>query len=386
LNPKDLPRSPYGTIRRDVRILMDYRPALRQRTGAGEYVHRLAAALVPVLAAGDTLARFSSSWKDRLPPDVIPGAKPIDARIPVTLLNFAWHRLEWPPAEWFAGPVDIAQSMHPLLLPSRRAARFVTIHDLYFLDRPEHTASEIRRDYATLAARHATRADGVVVPSEYTRGQVQSRLGVERERLIVCSPGAPEWPRRDEPQHPGPILFVGTIDPRKNVIGLLRAYADLTAQHPDAPPLVMAGRVNEQFLTRLRATPDLRTVVDRAQWLGYVSDARRLELYRAASMLVLPSFDEGFGLPVLEAMTVGVPVVASNRGSLPEVTGDSGQLVDPDDHAGLAAAMARILEDPAERRRMSDGGVLRARAYSWDTAARRLCNAYLAASATGRRR
>ncbi|MEO8075947.1 MAG: glycosyltransferase family 1 protein [Acidobacteriota bacterium] len=368
-----------------MRILMDYRSALRQRTGVGEYVHRLAGALVPVLPAGDTLTLFSSSWKDRLPPGAVPGAKRIDARVPVTLLNLAWHRLEWPPAEWFAGPVDITQSMHPLLLPSRRAARFVMVHDLYFLDRPEHTSSEIRRDYAALAASHAGRADGVLVPSEYTKAQVHERLGVDRERLIVCSPGAPDWPRRDEPQHPGPILFVGTIEPRKNVTGLLRAYGELIARNPDAPPLVMAGRMVGQYLTDLRGTIGLQAVIDRAQWLGYVSDERRLELYRAASMLVIPSFNEGFGLPVLEAMTLGVPVVASNRGSLPEVVGDAGSLVDPDDHSGLAAAMNRVLEDPAERRRMADAGVLRARSYSWDLAARRLRDAYAAAAATGRR-
>ncbi|MEP6914926.1 MAG: glycosyltransferase family 1 protein, partial [Acidobacteriota bacterium] len=206
-----------------------------------------------------------------------------------------------------------------------------------------------------------------------------------RERLIVCSPGAPDWPRREAPQHPGPILFVGTIDPRKNVTGLLRAYAELIARNPGAPPLVMAGRLVGEFLTALRSTSGLRAVIDKAQWLGYVSDERRLELYRAASMLVIPSFDEGFGLPVLEAMTLGVPVIASNRGALPEVIGDAGRLVDPDDHSELAAAMNRVLDDPAERRRMADAGVLRARSYSWDMAARRLRDAYAAAAATGRR-
>jgi glycosyltransferase involved in cell wall biosynthesis len=362
-----------------VRILMDYRPALRQRTGAGEYVHRLARALVPVLSAGDTLTVFSSSWKDRLPPGAVEGARRIDARIPVTLLNLAWHRLEWPPAEWFAGAVDITQSMHPLLLPSRRGARFVTIHDLYFLDKPEHTSAEIRRDYPALAGDHARRADGVVVPSEYTRRRIQERLGVEADRLIVCSPGAPDWPRRDEPDAPGPILFVGTVDPRKNVAGLLRAYAELAEGEADVPPLIIAGRVADGARTELRGKAGLQSAVDRAQWLGYVSEERRLELYRSASMLVMPSFDEGFGLPVLEAMTVGVPVIVSNRGSLPEVAGDAGRLIDPDDHGGLTEAMRGLLLDGAERRRMADAGVRRARTYSWDTAARRLRDAYGAA-------
>ena len=102
------------------------------------------------------------------------------------------------------------------------------------------------------------------------------------------------------------------------------------------------------------------------EWLGYVSDERRLELYRAASMLVMPSFDEGFGLPALEAMTLGVPVVAADRGSLPEVLGGAGRLVDPDDHAGMAAAMRSVLTDAAERRRMSDAGGARPRVFVGD--------------------
>jgi glycosyltransferase involved in cell wall biosynthesis len=132
--------------------------------------------------------------------------------------------------------------------------------------------------------------------------------------------------------------------------------------------------------------PGLQPAIERAQWLGYVSDERRLELYRAASMLVLPSFDEGFGLPVLEAMTVGVPVIVANRGSLPEVAGTAGRLVDPDDTGALAAAMRDVLSDAAERRRMSDAGIVRARSYSWATSARRLRDAYLAASGPQSRR
>jgi hypothetical protein len=96
-----------------VRILIDYRPALRQRTGVGEYVHGLATALALQLPPEDSLTLFSSSWKDRLPKRVVPGTLQTDVRVPVRLLNFAWHRLEWPPVEWLAGPTDIVQSTHP---------------------------------------------------------------------------------------------------------------------------------------------------------------------------------------------------------------------------------------------------------------------------------
>jgi glycosyltransferase involved in cell wall biosynthesis len=365
-----------------VRILMDYRPALRQRTGAGEYVHRLAAALQARLAGSDSLTLFSSSWKDRLHADVVPGTAHVDARVPVSLLNLAWHRLEWPPVDWFSGRIDVAQSMHPLLLPSRSAAKFVTIHDLYFLERPEQTSAEIRRDYPALAADHARRADGVIVSSHYTKGLIERRFGVPPERVTVCSPGAPDWPARADPVSHGPILFVGTIEPRKNVGGLLRAYAALVRENAGVPGLVLAGR-NVSALA-VEATVDGVSLAGRVQALGYVDDERRLALYREASMLVMPSFDEGFGLPVLEAMTLGVPVIASNRGSLPEVLGGAGLLVEPDDHAGLASAMRIVLEDPAQRSRMTAAGLARARAYSWDSAARSLYEVYAAAVARRR--
>ena len=162
-----------------MRILLDYRPALRARTGVGEYAHQLATALARRLGSADSLVLFSSSWKDRLAAGVIPGTSVVDARVPVTFLNLAWHRLEWPTIETFASDVDVVHSMHPLLMPAQRAAQVVTVHDLYFLDAPENTRAEIRRDYPALAGSHARRADAVITVSESTAQQVRTRLGVD---------------------------------------------------------------------------------------------------------------------------------------------------------------------------------------------------------------
>ena len=293
-----------------LRILLDYRPALRARTGVGEYAHEL---------AGDTLTLFSSSWKDRLSPGTLPGARVIDRRVPVTVLNAAWHRAGWPPIEMLAGPQDIVHSLHPLLMPSRRARQVVTVHDLDFLDHPERTQAEIRRDYR--------------------------------------------------------ILFMGTLEPRKNVGVLLAAYAALIARKPDAPPLWLAGGATEAAAPWLReiAQPPL---AGRVEHLGYVATDRRYDLYARASMLVLPSHLEGFGLPVLEAMTAGVPVIVSNRGALPEVAGDAAQIVEADAAGGFAEAMRRYLEDPAFAAAAVARGLARARAYSWDASARTLLAAY----------
>lgn len=360
-----------------VRILIDYRPALRERTGVGQYVHELAAALQAQLPRADTLILFSSSWKDRQPADVIAGTVRADARIPVRALNLAWHRFEWPPVERLAGPVDVAHSLHPLLMPARRAAQVVTIHDLDFLDHPERARAEIRRDYPKLTARHARRADLVVANSDYTARSVVRRLGVDDGRLVVCSPGPPQgWVAREAPTGRGPVLFVGTIEPRKNLSVLFAAYERVLQTVPDAPPLLLAGKTVEQSEAIFEDLSSRRMLAGRVRHLGYVSDDERYALYREASMLVLPSLEEGFGLPALEAMHVGVPVVVSNRGALPEVVGDAGAVVDAANEEDLAAAIARMLQDPRQREWHAEAGRVQASRFTWSASAGRLLGAY----------
>lgn len=360
-------------------ILIDYRPALRQRTGVGEYVHGLASALATRLHPEDSLSLFSSSWKDRLPAAPIPRTTPVDARVPVRVLNFAWHRLEWPPVEWLAPAAHVVHSAHPLLIPSRGAARIVTIYDLHFLDRPEQTAAEIRRDYPALAAIHARQADGIVVISKHTQLEVSNRFGIPVERITICYPGRPDWPQRREPPARGPILFVGTTDPRKNLARLVEAYAELVQRTADVPDLVIAGTIrNPADVPPTAGSADDR-VRRRITFTGYVTDEERQRLYREASMLVLPSLTEGFGITALEAMTVGVPVVASNRGALPEVVGDAGVLVDPENVSDISNALEQVLSDSGMRRSMTERGLRQAQRFSWSESAERLYEAYRAA-------
>jgi glycosyltransferase involved in cell wall biosynthesis len=311
-----------------------------------------------------------------MPRDGVPPGTTVDLRIPVCVLKLAWHRLEWPPVEWLAGPADVAHSSHPLLMPARRAAQVVTVYDLDFLDHPERTRAEIRRDYPKLAALHARRADLVVVISEHTAAAVQSRLGVSRDRLVVCRPGAPAWRPRTAPPGAGPILFVGTVEPRKNLPTLFAAYERVVAGRPDAPPLLLAGGTVEQSAAILQRLAGRPLLDGRVRHLGYVTDEAREQLYRDASMLVLPSFEEGFGLTAVEAMQVGVPVVASTAGALPEVVGDAGTLVDPVDERALAQAIERLLGNPGRRQAHAEAGRQRARQFSWRASAAALLAAY----------
>jgi len=368
-----------------VRVLIDYRPALRERSGVGEQTHQLAQALLaayPPDAARDplSLTLFSSSWKDRLvPPVELAAATIVDRRVPVSVLNFAWHRLGWPPIETLAGqPYDVAHSPHPLLLPARSAAQVITIHDLDFLSHPERTRAEIRRDYPALARDHAHRADAILVPSGYTAGEVERRLGVPRERMTIFVPGAPDWTPRVAAPKDGYVLFFSTLEPRKNVGGLLDAWERIVshlAHGRPTPQLILAGRATDEaqpWLDRIARPPLAGSV----RHLGYVAASDRRALYEGARVLVQPSFDEGFGLPVLDAMTLGVPVVAANRGALPEVLGGAGLLVDPDAPDDIAAAIARVLSDDDVAAACAARGIARARAFRWADTAQRVYDTY----------
>lgn len=375
-----------------MRILIDYRPALRQRTGVGEYVHQLARALAGQRVdrsverrAGDRRAGsnadsvevFTSSWKDRPSPaavaDLGPAVRVIDRRIPVRLLNAGWQRAGWPPIEWLTGRAyDVVHSPTPMLIASRRAARLVTIHDLDFLLHPERTRAEMRHTYPAVVRRHAAMADGIIVGVQQVADQVIELLRVDPERVSVCPHGVPRWSGTG-PIAPGNprgeyILFLGTLEPRKNVDGLLAAYADLCTRRPDAPPLRLAGGSvpgAEEWRETIKRPP----LEGRVAYHGYVEDVDRQAIYAGARLLVLPSFNEGFGLPVAEAMSLGVPVVASNRGSLPEVSGGAAILVDPQDTGELSRAMERVLFDRDLARRMAEDGLRQAKLFTWPRAA-----------------
>lgn len=361
-----------------MRIVIDYRPALRARTGVGEHIHQVTSALART--GSDEITVFSSSWKDRLPAALaseLPQVRIVDRRVPVSALNLAWHRLGWPPIEAMGGgEYDIAHSPHPLLLPARSAAQVVTIHDLHFLSNPERTSAEIRRDYPALVGTHAQHADGIIVVSHFVAAEVQRRFQIPSERIAVCPNGAPEW--KEPPAAAGGngyLLFVGTVEPRKNVHGLLDGYARLLSRRPDAPRLVIAGRADSAG-EKLLAAATRAPLAGHVECRGYVPADGRETLYKGAQALILPSFDEGFGIPALEAMSAGVPVIVSNRGALPEVVGDAGLYVEPDDAESITSALSRLIGDSELRATCARRGLERARQFTWTRTAQGVRRAY----------
>jgi glycosyltransferase involved in cell wall biosynthesis len=351
------------------------------------YVHELIRAYTQ--RHRDEVIAFSSSWKDRVAAGTAEtlGARVIDRRVPVSALNYLWHRHEWPAVERLAAETDVVHSGHPLLMPSQHAAQVVTIHDLYFLSNPEQTHGEVRRDYPALVRSHARRADAVITSSRYAKGLVVGAFDVPEEKVHVVRPGPPAWTAQhvDRCGPGGHMLFLGTLDPRKNLDVVLDAYERLAEHGRVLPPLVVAGgpgQASARWLDRMTRGA-LRAAVT---YRGYVTDDERARLVRGARALLLPSWDEGFGLPALEAMACGVPVIASNRGALPEVVDAAGIILDAADVDGWTLAIARLADDDEGATALGAGGMARAHVFNWDMAADALRAAYLAAVETRRAR
>lgn len=269
----------------------------------------------------------------------------------------------------------------PDFIPPLRGARrhVITVHDLNFLHYPQFLTAESRRYYNGQIADAVRRADHILADSEATRADLVTMLSVPPEKVTVHLLGvdesfhplpptalAPVRQRLDLP--PTYILFVGTFEPRKNVSGLLDAYYLLLADLPDAPPLVLAGPRGWLFDETFEKAARLG-LSERVLWRENVPQADLPALYNLASVLVLPSYYEGFGFPPLEAMACGTVPVVSNRSSLPEVVGDVGLQVDPDDPAALAAALQRTLTDEPWREDARRAGLARAAGFTWEQTA-----------------
>lgn len=250
-------------------------------------------------------------------------------------------------------------------LPMHRFRRTVcTFHDLFVMT-SEYSTPEFRARFTAQACAAADRADLIICVSEFTARQVESLLRVERSRLRVIHHGTrfvdtPESAAR-EPW----VLHVGAVQTRKNLVRLIEAF-EMAAPAPWR--LVLAG--GEGFgAGEVRARAANSPAQDRIEFTGWVDDRRLADLYARSSMLAFPSLDEGFGIPILEAMAWGLPVVASNGSSLPEVCGDSALLVDPTDAAALAAAIQTLVENPAAAAAMAVKGRNHARRRPWSAAA-----------------
>lgn len=251
-----------------------------------------------------------------------------------------------------------------------RGSRVVmTFHDLVPVVMPATHMWHYRVYFRWVLPRVARWLDRVVAVSESTAGDVEKHYRVVRERIAVTGQGCRyenETPVMEAAARQRFILAVGTREPRKNLTRVIEAFLSLD---DSSAKLVIAGG-------RGWGDDERRAYGDRIDWLGYVATDELLDLYRRAALLVYPSLYEGFGLPVLEAMTLGCPVITSNVSSLPEVIGEAGLQVDPRNTEEIAEALRRMLDDAALRDELAQKGAARAKMFTWDECAAKTIAVY----------
>jgi glycosyltransferase involved in cell wall biosynthesis len=326
-----------------VRVALDATPLLGTRTGIGHYVAQLTAALANEPDLDVVLTAFTWRGQQQLR-DVEAGGLDVHSRrAPARLLRLAWGRTNIPPVELFSGNVDVFHGTNFVLPPTRRAAGVVTVHDVGFVLHPD-TVDRTSLAYRHLVPRALERARVIVTPSNAAADDLVEVYGTDRERIVVTPLGVDEgWAAATPPSekwlrdHGIPqryLLFVGTLDPRKNVADLVQAHRLLRRDDPSTPVLVLAGAAG---VSALAFGPD--DVV----WPGYVPQADLRSLTAGAAALVLPSRYEGFGLPALEALACGIPVVTTDIPVMREVTGGLAEYVPVGDVSALAEALRRTL-------------------------------------------
>lgn len=360
---------------------LDFRPGLLGCAGIGRTVQELTRALAPLLGERDELVLFGAAFRqpgDETRPDrawieAHPRIRLVQRRFPNRLLT-GLGALGWMGVESLTGPLDLFLHTDFVYSPLLRTPAGMILYDLTFMqsERGYHSPS-FCRTIARRVAQALARARGVIVPTRAVEEDLHRHFpgldipvkviplgGDHLGRIPAVLPATMEIPAPY-------FLSVGTFEPRKNRRRILRAFEAVSADHPRLRMVMVgtAGWLDEPFRAELVRSPIQRRIV----LLDRVDDAALRHLYEHALALVYPSLEEGFGLPVAEAMALGCPVITSDRSSLPEVAGGAAILVDPHDEAALARAMDRIARERSLAEDLKTAGKKRAVALTWKRSA-----------------
>jgi len=371
-----------------MRIGFDIRPFLREETGVGVYFRNLLFSLAKIDKTNEYFL-FTSSLKDRFSPKKIPPLEKIHFQeffYPVKIVNFFWHRLGWPPLDFFfKNQLDLTHSPTPLPLPTR-GKKIVTVYDIFFLDFPEMADNEARRNFAQRMKHTLQKADGIVTISRFTAQQLTERFNVEGKRIKIVYPGIDRSYWEDVEQKrlnqtkayyglPSDfLLFVGASEQRKNLLNLLEALKIIHARYRKISLLLIGpkGQDYKNIKTRIQQ-------LELDPWVkmfGYLEDNELKDFYWLASAFVYPSLWEGFGIPLLEAMACGVPVVTSQTSALPETGGEAAVYSDPKNPEDIAEKTIQVLEDNTLRERLISAGKKRIQSFRWEDAASEVLRFY----------
>ncbi len=316
------------------------------------------------------------SWRGRgrLEQVIPPGWKMKPLPLPARITHTSWRRFSWPNV----GGFDVLHGPNYVVPPGDGAVRLVTVHDLTAWKYPDLVDNHSRH-YPRHLERSVAEGAHIHAVSSYVAAEIEHELGVDPERIHVVRNGyrpvaAGDAARGRSLVGSPYILAVGTIEPRKDYSTLVEAMSSVWPVFPDLK-LVIAG-AEGWGARQLDETIDRLGVRRRVNRFGYVSDPVKADLLAGAELLAYPSVYEGFGLPILEAMHAGVPVVSTTAGAIPEVAGRAAVLVEPRDPTALAGAMLSVLEDDGLSQHLTEAGRAQVVGYSWDRATEELIDTY----------
>ncbi len=380
---------------REMKIGIDARWIFPEITGIGSYTQELIRQLAAVDATNEYVLFFNQAdVRDRTVEFAgLQDAPNVTTRLLPYGLFSPWNQIRMP-GEIRKTELDVFHStnyMIPFLAFPRRAGRrrvrcVVTIHDLIPLIFPDHAPRAKKARFFALY-RHlmyevGARADTLITVSESSRQDIIGHLRIpepDHGKVVVIAEGvsdayapAPRPTNRNEKW----ILYVGRQDPYKNVTGLIEAFDRVRRGRVPEARLRIIGPRDPRYPEAEQLIRE-RHLGEAVQWTGYVTGDELVKAYREADLFVLPSRYEGFGLPVLEAMASGTPVICGNRSALPEVAGDAAILVDPNDLDGLAEAMTEVLTNPDRAASLRVKGLNRAARYSWRRTAEETVRVYV---------
>jgi glycosyltransferase involved in cell wall biosynthesis len=372
-----------------MRIALDYTAGIRQRAGIGVYARNLVNAMLAEDKNNDyTLITSGRPTKEL----TFPTASNVRGRsvfIPDRYLNILWYRWRVPLyANFFTGSADIYHGLDFVIPPLLgKVRKVVTVHDLAFLQHPETAIPSLAAYLNKVVPESVAKADIVAAISHTTKQALIEHYQTPAEKITVIPCGiAPYFKRITDPilleatrhkfglQRPF-VLSVGTLEPRKNHLGLIKAFYEVQHNKENSALLAIAGGKGWLYEETWSTVKELK-LEEKVRFLGRVSDLELITLYSLADVFAFPSFFEGFGIPPLEAMACGAPVITSNTSSLPEVTGDAAIQVDPHDIHAIANAISRLLGDEQLQEKLRQKGYLQAQKYTWAKAAHKMITVY----------
>ncbi len=365
-----------------IRVAVDVTPLIGERTGIGV----LTAGVLREMASrpGCAFRGYAVTWRGReqLAGQLAPGIETLRLPMAARPLHWAWRHFDGPVIEWWTGPVDVVHGTNFVVPPAARAAEVVSVHDASFVRFPEMCEPATLR-YPALIRRAIARGAWVHVLTHAMADEIAECFGAPPDRVRVVFPGvggaAQGVGAGDRPDGPRYVLSLGRTEPRKDLRLLVHAFDEVADRHVDVD-LVIAGPVGW-------GEEDLQAAIagarhpGRIRRLGWVSDAQKAQLLAEATVFAYPSVYEGFGIPPLEAMAAGVPVVATAAGGVPEAVGSAAVLVPVGDRDALAGALSRLLDDTAARARLVAAGRAQVERFSWARCADGMLDLYRDAAA-----